>query len=91
MSDKIETHNEEIVPDFDASVYESIMDTKNGIKTTVVPYWQFADIEFIPPARFFIKMATGDYMFFHSSNRAKVQEKIDSMFGKGKYRPISSK
>lgn len=71
--------------------YNDIIKNSTGIKITIVPYNEFVDIEFIPPARFFIKMASGDYMFFHSADRAKVQDKIDELFGKGKYRAVSSK
>lgn len=71
--------------------YDALVENQKGIKITIVPYDQYVDMEFIPPARFFIKMASGDFMFFHSADRAKVQEKIDEIFGKGKYRAVSSK
>lgn len=61
------------------------------IKTVVVTYEQFSDYLFNPPGSFFVRMATGDYMFFKSSNRAKCQAISDEYFGKGKYAVVAAK
>lgn len=54
-------------------------------KVTLVSYAEFEKWEFIPPATFFIKNASGDYVFIHTAQRAKAQEWIDNEYGKGRY------
>lgn len=61
------------------------------MKVTVVDYETFTDYEFIPVSTFFVRGATGDYYFFHTSKRAEAQKQADEMFGKGKYTVVASK
>ncbi|MND84985.1 hypothetical protein D3C80_768900 [compost metagenome] len=60
-------------------------------KITLVPYADFAAWEFIPPATWFIKDASGDYIFIHTSQRAKAQAWVDSEYGAGRYTVNASK
>jgi len=62
------------------------------IETVFVRYEQFSDYEFVPPGSFFIRIATGDYIFYKTSDRVKCQGQIDIDFPpKGKYSAIPSK
>lgn len=61
------------------------------MKVTVVDYETFTDYEFVPYSTFFVRGATGDYYFFHTSKRAEAQKQTDEMFGKGKYTVVASK
>ncbi len=61
------------------------------IKTTVVSFEQFSDYEFIAPASWYVKIATGDYYFYHTRDRAIAQQKSDEDWGVGKYRVIPTK
>ena len=60
-------------------------------KVTVVSYEQFTDIDFIPPANFFVMDSMQNYHFIHTGNRAKAQEYVDGEFGKGRYTVRASK
>jgi hypothetical protein len=62
-----------------------------GIRITVVPYDEFADFDFEPPATFFTRSAMGDYYFYHSRDRALAQAACDEVFGKGRYTVNASK
>lgn len=55
------------------------------VKTTVVSYEEFTDIEFTPPATFFIVDAMQNYVFFHTTSRQKAQQTCDGVYGEGKY------
>ena len=61
------------------------------MKVTVVDYETFSDYLFVPVSTFFVRGATGDYYFFHTSKRADAQKQADEMFGKGKYSVVASK
>lgn len=61
------------------------------MKVTVVDYETFSDYLFVPVSTFFVRGATGDYYFFHTSKRAEAQKQADEMFGKGKYSVVASK
>lgn len=66
--------------------------TDKPIETIVVPYEQFSDYLFIPPGLFFIRIATGDFVFYKTSDRVKAQKQIDDDFPpKGKYSAIPSR
>ena len=66
--------------------------TEKQIETTIVEYKQFSDFDFIPPGSFYIRIATGDYVFYKTSDRAKAQAQIDLDFPpKGKYTAIPVK
>lgn len=61
------------------------------MKITDVTFDQFTEIDFVPPSTFFIRGATGDYYFIHTSKRASAQEWVDENFGKGRYTVVASK
>lgn len=61
------------------------------MKVTVVDYETFSDYLFVPVSTFFVRGATGDYYFFHTSKRADAQKQADEMFGKGKYTVVAAK
>lgn len=60
------------------------------IKTTVVSYEEFTDIDFSFPANFYILTAMGDYLFLHTSDRKKAQDYVDEHYSK-LYKVKSSK
>lgn len=61
------------------------------MKVTDVTFEEFTEYEFIVPSTFFIRDATGDYKFFHTSSRAKAQAFVDVEYGKGRYTVVASK
>lgn len=61
------------------------------MKITDVTFDEFTCIDFVPPSTFFIRGATGDYYFIHTSKRASAQEWVDENFGKGRYTVVASK
>lgn len=61
------------------------------LKITTVTFTEFSDIDFIPPATFFIQNAMGDYIFIHTSKRNIAQEWVDENYGKGRYTVKASK
>lgn len=62
-----------------------------GIETVVVKFETLSEWDFIPPGSFYIRMATGDYLFLKTSDRAKAQEFINTEYGKGKYTVVAAK
>lgn len=60
-------------------------------KVTKVSFTEFTDIDFIPPATFFIQNAMGEYIFIHTSKRQLAQEWVDENYGKGRYTVKASK
>lgn len=60
------------------------------LKTTVVSYDEFADIDFKPPSTYYIRDAQG-YVFIHTRGRDKAQEWADTQYGKGMYTVRASK
>lgn len=66
--------------------------TEKQIETVAVPYEQFSDYDFIAPCSFFIRIASGEYIFYKTSSRVKAQAQIDVDFPpKGKYTAIPVK
>ena len=62
------------------------------IETIIVEHKLFSEYDFIPPGSFYIRIATGDYVFYKTSDRAKAQAQIDLDFPpKGKYTAIPVK
>ena len=51
------------------------------IKTTLVTYEQFSDLDFTDPADYYIRLATGEYLYVHTKNRKIAQEFIDKEYG----------
>lgn len=63
----------------------------NDVRVTVVDFDLFSDIDFIPPATFYIRNASGDYVFVHTRSRDKAQAWIDENYGEGRYKVNASK
>ncbi len=61
------------------------------LRITTITFKQFADIDFISPATFFIQNAMGDYIFIHTSKRNVAQAWVDENYGKGRYTVKASK
>ena len=61
------------------------------IKTETVKFDVFSGYEFIPPGSFYIRDASGDYLFLKTSNRAEAQKHINDTYGKGKYTIVAAK
>lgn len=59
--------------------------------TVIVEYKEFTDYEFIPPGSFYIRPASGDYVFLKTSDRMVAQSHIDKEYGKGKYTVVPAK
>ena len=51
---------------------------------------EFTDIEFQPPAKFFIMTAMQEYVFIRTRSRAVAQETVDGIYGVGKYKVKAS-
>lgn len=60
------------------------------IRTTIIEFDQFADIDFVPPANYYVRTALY-YLYLHAQDRAKAQAEVDEIFGKGKYLVKASK
>lgn len=65
--------------------------TEKKMKTQRVTFEQFCDCEFLPPGSFYIRDATGDYLFMKTSVRVDAQKYIDTEYGVGKYRVVPAK
>lgn len=63
----------------------------NDVRVTVVDFDLFSDIDFVPPATFYIRNASGDYVFVHTRSRDKAQAWVDDNYGKGRYKVNASK
>lgn len=61
------------------------------IKTVVVTYEDFSQWDFIPVGSFYIRMATGDYLFLKTSDRKAAQTFVNNEFGSGKYTVVPAK
>ncbi len=61
---------------------------KKEIETFTVSHWESTSLTFIPPARckYYIKDALGDFTYVKTSKRAIAQERIDEIYGEGKYK-----
>jgi hypothetical protein len=60
------------------------------LRTTLVTFEQFSDLDFNHPAVYYIKLATGDFLYFHTNDRKLVKEYIDKEYD-GKYTIRASK
>lgn len=61
------------------------------IKTVVVKFEKFSEWDFIPPGSFYIRPASGDYLFLKTSDRKAAQEFVNKEYGDGKYAVIPTK
>lgn len=61
------------------------------IRTVAVDYDTFTEWDFVPPGSFFIRDASGWYIFIKTSDRKAAQDHINNEYGKGKYTVIPTK
>lgn len=61
------------------------------IKTVDVTFEHFCDPDFIPPGSFYIRNAFGEYVFFKTGDRAKAQEAVNNIYGRGRYTAVAAK
>lgn len=61
---------------------------KKEVEVFEVAYWESTSLDFIPPSRckFYIKNALGDFTYVKTSKRNVAQERIDEIYGEGKYK-----
>lgn len=50
------------------------------LRTTLVSYEQFSDIDFKDPAVYYIRLANDTYLYFHTNDRKAVKEYIDKEY-----------
>lgn len=51
------------------------------MNTTTCTFAEANCLDFTPPARYFIRDALDNYVFFHTRNRTKAQEEADKIYG----------
>lgn len=60
------------------------------MKTTLVSYEEFTALDFKDPSTFYIKLATGEYLFIHTRDRAAAHQYVNDEYG-GRYTLRSGK
>lgn len=58
---------------------------KKIIESIIVSYEDFVDMDFNPPAKYYIRNANGDYEFLKGNKREVVQAFFDDKYGVGKF------
>lgn len=61
------------------------------IKTVDVEFDTFSEWDFVPPGSFYIRPASGDYLFLKTSDRKAAQDFVNETYGSGKYAVIPAK
>lgn len=61
------------------------------IKTVVVKFEAFSEWDFVPPGSFYIRAASGDYLFLKTSDRQAAQAFVNTEYGTGKYTVVPAK
>lgn len=61
------------------------------LNTVAVDYETFSEWDFIPPGSFFIRDASGWFIFMKTSDRKAAQDHVNKEYGKGKYTVIPTK
>lgn len=61
------------------------------LKVTLCDYEEFSRLDHIPPATWFVKDASGMFVYIHTSKRHIAQTWIDSEYGEGRYTVNASK
>lgn len=62
-----------------------------AIRITTVDFLTFTSLEFKPPTSYYVRNASGEYLFFHTRDRHLAQMEVDSLFGKGHYKINASR
>jgi len=57
-----------------------------SIKTSVVSFDDFNDLDFVSPSRWFIFTSMNEYLFIHVRDRQVAQDYVDAEYGKGRYK-----
>lgn len=60
--------------------------TNLELETVIIDGSEYMSGEFTIPSRYFIRIATGDYMFIKTRKRSDAQSYVNQEFGSGKYR-----
>ena len=60
-------------------------------KTTVVTFEEFSDIDYRPPSNYYIREASGNFIYFHTRSRETAQEWCDIIYSKGFYKVNAAK
>lgn len=61
------------------------------LNTVVIDFETFTDPEFVPPGSYYIRDASGDYIFIKTSDRKLAQKWSDDNYGRGKYNVVPAK
>ena len=61
------------------------------IETVAVTFEHFTAWDFLPVGSFYIREASGDYLFLKTSDRIAAQNHVNNLYGKGKYTVIPAK
>lgn len=61
------------------------------LKVTLCDYEEFSHMDHIPPATWFVKDASGMFVYIHTSKRAVAQSWLDMEYGAGRYTVNASK
>lgn len=61
------------------------------LKTVIVKFDKFTEWDFIPPGSFYVRIASGDYLFIKTSDRSAAQKYLNDEFGIAKYTAIPTK
>lgn len=69
----------------------SVVKKVKPLVTVTVEFKVFSEWDFVPPGSFYIRDATGDYIFMKTSDRKVAQQHIDKEYGKGKYTVVPAK
>lgn len=62
------------------------MSKEKEVKTTVVSFELTQEEDYKHPSKWYIVDALGNAVYFHSRDRAIVQQECDKIYGKGKYK-----
>ena len=61
------------------------------MKTTEISFEQFTAIDYQDVAVYYIRLASGDYLYLHTKSRKDAQAFVDELYGKGHYKLRVSK
>lgn len=64
---------------------------KPEVKIIEISFEEFTDIDFRPPATYFIRSALGSYIFFKTKDRGTAQLACNAVYGAGQYTVIAAK
>ena len=53
---------------------------KKEVQTVLVSYEDYVDVDFNPPSKYFIRLATGDYLYMKTNKRSVAQEYVNENY-----------